>query len=157
MSKQWGKRKRDGQSYIKGDQSVPVSGGSYDVVPPPTKLEEIYLSDLLSRSKMDSTTITGFDSELRGKSDTAKKRYLLKIYRQMYNSESLYYRGVEQHYGPYGRSSSQRRIYVKDNLVAVVDSYEDRGMGLQFFNRMPYFAKLRTPKEAVDFAEKHKG
>jgi len=36
MTKTWGKRKRDGQSYIKGDQSVPISGGGYDVVVPPT-------------------------------------------------------------------------------------------------------------------------
>jgi len=37
MSKQnWGKRKRDGQAYVKGDGSVPISGGSIDVISPPT-------------------------------------------------------------------------------------------------------------------------
>ena len=36
MTKTWGKRKRDGQAYIKSDQSVPVVGGDYDIVVPPT-------------------------------------------------------------------------------------------------------------------------
>ena len=35
-NKQWGKRKRDGQSYIKGDGPAPISGGRYDITPPPT-------------------------------------------------------------------------------------------------------------------------
>ena len=40
MSKTWGKRKRDGQAYQKGPSGpIPIVGGSYDVVVPPTQAQ----------------------------------------------------------------------------------------------------------------------
>ena len=37
MSQKWGKRRKDNQAYKKGPSgSVPVSGGSYEIVSPPT-------------------------------------------------------------------------------------------------------------------------
>ena len=35
MSKQWGRRRSDNRAYPKG--SIPISGGKYDNIPPPTK------------------------------------------------------------------------------------------------------------------------
>jgi len=40
-NKQWGKRRSDGQSYIKGDGPAPVSG-DYDIVPAPTRNNKIF-------------------------------------------------------------------------------------------------------------------
>ena len=37
-NKNWGKRKKDGQAYPK--RAIPVSGGNYDIISPPTMCEE---------------------------------------------------------------------------------------------------------------------
>ena len=39
-NKKWGRRSRDDQPYVKQDGSVPIFGGSYNIVTPPTKRDK---------------------------------------------------------------------------------------------------------------------